>query len=276
MAKKQETEETKDLAESGSAPLATIGKLEYALLKADAADMIEVIKDNMGPGGLKAFDLTRVKVPSGGGTTWQMPTLQGMKNIEEIEGVVIYWCDVRAYWSQSFTGAGTPPDCTSEDCERGFGEPGGDCVECPFSKFGTATNAKGENARGQACKQIRRMFILTPTSLLPILVAAPPTSIRKVAEYFRLLAGSGLRYWQISTRLKLIPDKNADGIKYSAILPEPGTQLTPEQAAVIKKIAESITPRISVVPITAEDYPVDEAPRADERAPAGEAALTGE
>jgi len=261
MAKKEAIEEVAasgaatPLAAAAGAPSPMIGGCEYALLKTDAKHMLAVIKANMGDGGLSAFDLTRIKMPAGGGTVWQVPSLKGVKNIETIEGVVIHWQDVRAYWARAFSGEGTPPDCSSDTCAMGQGDPGGECAHCPFAAFGTATNAKGEPARGQACKQVRRLFILTPGSLLPVLIAVPPGSLKKLVEYFRLLAGSGLFYWQVSTRLTLSATKNADGITYSQITVAPGAPLDPDQAAIVQKVAEAIAPTLADIVIDSNDYP---------------------
>ncbi|PZN12097.1 MAG: hypothetical protein DIU69_04480 [Bacillota bacterium] len=58
------------------------------------------------------------------------------------------------------------------------------CATCPFNKWGTAIRPDGTKGRGKACREKRLILFLPDGFALPVLIAAPPTSIRAV-ETFR-------------------------------------------------------------------------------------------
>ena len=170
---------------AASKEIAIVEASEYAIVQSSPQKLQELIRDNVG-GAITAFDLDRCKVPAGGGTMWEIPTLEGWSEEKTIDGVIVYFSDPRAYWNIDFddSGGGTPPDCSSVDGYNGLGDPGGECVKCPLSAFGSA-----RKGGGQACKQMRFLFVARPTSIIPLLVVAPPTSLRGLKQYFIRMAG---------------------------------------------------------------------------------------
>src|SRR5262245_7669139 len=101
--------------------------------RTDLATIQAAIAANIGSGGLSEFDLTRIKIPSGGGLQWPVPSLEGEIMESVIEGVIVLVCATRAYYSQPMSeGSGNhPPDCSSSDGISGTGKPGGHCALCP-------------------------------------------------------------------------------------------------------------------------------------------------
>lgn len=218
---------------------------QYAIVSADAETLRQVVADNLGAGGnITPFDLDRVRVPAGGGTTWEIPGLEGVTESKELLGIVAYWRDGKSYWATSIdeSGGGAPPDCASEDGITGRGDPGGDCGRCPFSVFGSDLLPNGQRGRGKACKDLRLLFICRPTDLLPLVLQVPPTSLGSVKKYFLRLASGGVPYYGVVTRFTLGVAKNAAGIKYSQIEAALATRLTPEQTARLKEFSESLRP----------------------------------
>lgn len=216
----------------------------------------EVIRENTGGAGLSAFDLDRVHIPPGGSTTWTIPSIEGEKESKELEGVVIYWRDVRSFWKDPFTGAGTPPDCASIDSERGVGDPGGPCDQCPNAEFGSHPSGVG-----QACKQIRQLFLLTPDSLLPTVVALPPTSIQPVRKYFLGLVAKSLSYYEVVTRLTLEKTSNKGGIAYTRVVAQFVDVVGPDARPALISYRDAIKPQLSSHSFTdvsdAGDAPLD-------------------
>lgn len=210
----------------------------------------QVLQENVG-GDLSPFDLDRVKIPAGGGTTWNIPTIDGEVESKDLTGVVVGWSDKRVFWRDSYSGNNTPPDCYSEDGEHGIGDPGGNCLVCPMAKFGTAREGKG---RGQACKQIRLLFMMSKESILPFVVSLPPTSVQAIRKYFLRLAGNVIHYSAVETELKLEKTKNQDGIEYSRISASVCRRLDSEAAGKSRKYADELKPVISKVKVEAEDY----------------------
>lgn len=233
--------------------LQPIDETTTALAIPDAASIKEIIEANVGAGGISEFDLDRVRVPAGGGTTWEVPTIDGPQDAKTIDGVIVAWKDSRSYWAHQYDGSKSPPDCSSPDGVTGIGSPGGDCQTCPFAQFGTAMDATGKNTAGQACKLGRVMFIMQPGRTLPLVVTAPPSSLKPVRSYFLRLASQGVPYYGVTTRLGLVKAQSGNGITYSQIEATPGGRLATEDAAKWKAFSEAIRPLVSRV-VDAEAY----------------------
>lgn len=244
--------------------LAVLGD-SYAIARVDggAANVMEVMRENLGNQGASVFDLDRVRVPSGGGTAWEVPTLDGLEPSKHVEGIIVHWREPRAYWKLSLdeSGGGVPPDCSSVDGVFGVGDPGGQCVRCPLAAFNTAPpkTPGGEPGRGQACKQMRLLFLLRPTDLLPLAIFAPPTSLGNLRKYFLRLASAGAPYYSVVTRLGLEKTNNAGGIEYAQIVPEVATRINPADIATIKEYSASIQSTLDAVQVTDDDLATAEA-----------------
>lgn len=224
------------------------GGSHFLVLQGEQA-ISEIISENLGELGITQFDLDRVKFPTGGNTMWTIPSLDEDKTEKELRGIIVYWKDVRAYWTELFSGEGNPPDCRSDDSIVGYGNPGGVCGKCPLSQFGSAPNGKG-----QACKQIRLLFLLREGDMLPLVIALPPTSINNVKKYFLRLASKSIPYWGVITTLTLEKTKNANGIPYAKVVPVLDSVLDEETKARVKAYAETIRPTLKKTSIKPEDY----------------------
>lgn len=64
----------------------------------------DVIEANLGGESIDQFSLDKVKVPAGGGTQWEIPTLTGEISAPTIEGVIVAWKTVRSYYDKPYTG----------------------------------------------------------------------------------------------------------------------------------------------------------------------------
>lgn len=195
------------------------------------------VKENVGDSELTVFDLDKIKIPAGGGISWEIPTLSGEPDTgKEIKGVIVYQIDQRSYWATKFNGDNVPPDCSSVDCVHGVGEPGGQCRDCPFSVFGS----EPEHKRGQACKQVRILFILCEGNILPYIIVAPPTSVKPIKQFMLRMASQGAIYYEHEVKLTLSKAKNKDGIDYSEIKPTLIGKLSPDAIAQVKSYREQI------------------------------------
>lgn len=58
------------------------------------------------------------------------------------------------------------------------------CATCPFNRWGSAVRPDGTKGRGKACREKRLILFLPDEFALPVIVAAPPTSL-KVVDNFR-------------------------------------------------------------------------------------------
>lgn len=186
---------------------------DYQLFNPEA---MAAFHDNLGGEPISMTDLVRIKVPSGGGTTWEVPTVEGDDElVKEIQGIIIFSKMTRAYWVDEFTGAKNPPDCSSDDGIIGRGDPGGLCVNCPMAQWESSPKGDGN----QACKKVQLLFVMVPGNVLPYLIPVPPGSLKNVRKYMVGLSGKGISYSQCVTSFKLTKADSKKGITYSQIVP---------------------------------------------------------
>lgn len=228
--------------------VATSTGSNFAVTKMEPKDLADVIKENIGA-ELNIFDLEKLKIPSSGGTHWSISTLQGDEMVKHVDGVLIYFQDIRGYWKDNFEdNPGQPPTCSSTDCLNGEGDPGGDCQKCAFAQFGSA-----EKGDGQACTQSRRMFMLTEGSLLPIMLTIPPTSLKNARKYFIKLAGYNVPFHSVLTRVKLTTDKSSTGVEYSKVEFETVGQLGKDEHEKVCAYRDSMNGALGAIPIDYQD-----------------------
>jgi hypothetical protein len=246
----------------------------YEIAGIDPQALRQTMEENLGGVDVGALDLDRVKIPSGGATSFEVPTLEGTEAKTEIVGVIIRQRLVRAFWRDSLdeSGGGNPPDCTSPDNVWGHGDPGDrlraesrGCADCPMSDFGTA---KGGEGRGQACQQRHQMFIAIPGEVLPILVSLPPTSLGNAKDYLKRLSSRVIPYYGIVTRITLTKERSAGGQDYAEAHFEVAERLEPAEVEKIRSYAESMAPILDNVRIT--DAPAQQPSAADVEAEAVE------
>lgn len=221
----------------------------YAIATAD--NLKEVLRENLGGQAIRSSDFEKIKIPSQGSTTFMIPGLTGEEAVNELEGVIILNQSQRAYWSTDDGDA--PPDCTSDDCETGRGNPGGSCAKCPFGQFGSA-----EKGKGQACKMSMALFILRPDGFLPYLLRLPPTSLKNARSYMFRLSSRGVPYYGVTTKITLEKDKSADGKPFARAVLNVGTILEESDLQKIKEYREGILPALSKA--ATESINDDEAP----------------
>jgi hypothetical protein len=219
-----------------STDLTTTASADYLALSTPAADLHEIIADNIGP-DFTEQDLLQVKLPSGGATRWEIPTLDGTESAETLSGIIIFSKQTRAYWPESEQ-LGSPPACRSNDAYVGIGDIGAGpgerpCEPCPKAQFGS------DGRRGQACTHRLVWFLLRPGDMLPVVLALPPTSHKAAKAYGRALANASLRKTDVITDIALEKDKNPDGQAYSKALPRLGARLDEDARAKARAYAET-------------------------------------
>jgi hypothetical protein len=223
----------------------------YAVAQFDTSDLQEVLTENFGGGDINLDrDLDRIKVPSGGGLQWRVPTLEGDEDRSELTGVIVLWKNVRQYYATSFDEApNMPPTCSSPDGVIGLGHPdheGADdpegppitreCATCPQAQWGSG------NGKGQACQQNRLLFMLTEGDMLPLVVKLPATSIKPCAEYFKKLTRTGKPFFAVQTKITLERSKSGDGIEYSEARFAMGAALTKDEVSMMRGYKQALQP----------------------------------
>ena len=226
----------------------------YAVVKHDPEQLRAIMAANVGGAKVSEFDLDRVKMPTAGGRIWMIPGLNGDEDSKTIEGVIVAWREPRTYWKEALdvSGGGAPPDCSAADGIHGVGDPGGNCGACPLAQFGSAMR-DGKPSGGQACKQTRLLFMVRTGDLIPLVVTAPPTSLRGLRRYFLRLASREIPYYGLTTRLELEQDKSKDGFTYSKIAPIAGELLSDEDRVRMQAYAEMMAPVFGRVTVESSD-----------------------
>lgn len=233
-----------------STALATVPPGGFLALNHKPDDVQAVVQANLGGQEISPFDLPRIKIPGSGGTTWEVPSLEGTVPAKEISGIVVHFKLVRGYWPGEFKGS-EPPQCSSDDNRVGVGDPGGECASCPLAQFGT-----DKAGRGQACKQMEQWFLLMPDQLLPVVLSLPPQSLAPAKKYRLNLASGMLRVDQVITTLTLDTDTNPDGVKYAFAVPKLGGRLDPDEAARALDYAAMLGPILERMPVVNDiDHP---------------------
>lgn len=227
----------------------------YLALKADPGKVAEIIEANLQGQTLTPFDLDRVKVPTGGGTSFEVPTLDGSEPSKTIAGILMHFTAPRSYWAKSLDeGDGAaPPDCFSPDGSTGIGKfQGRPCESCPMNQW-----ESGRNGRGKACKEKRMLFLLQPESYIPMVIQLPTMSIGPLKQYMMRLASRGMAYWSVVTELSLeVAQQSGGGLKYSRIVPKVAKDglLTELETERVKEVADSLRPFLSArAPAVAPD-----------------------
>ncbi len=133
-----------------------------------------------------SMSFNRVKIPSGGGLQFEIPTddPENPDYDKALVGVILFNHATCAYWppkdddNDEEDEEDNNPLCSSLDGKTGVGTPGGTCATCPLNTYGTA-----EKGKGKACKNMRIIYLLRSGEYLPLQFNLPPTSIRSFREF---------------------------------------------------------------------------------------------
>lgn len=225
----------------------------------DVGTLLDIFHDNFEDGDIDAFQLPRLKVPSGGGLAWTVPTEDGPKPEAVVSGVIIHHRTWRTYWAGKFedSAGGTPPDCSSKDGKIGSGLPGGSCLVCPLNEWGSADVAD-DTKKGKACKESRAVFFLQDGDMLPTLLLLPPMSIKPFKDYLMLITTKMQKpFWQVKTKFALAQDKNAANITYSRATPMYDGALAPDDVLSVRLLKETIVPMLDSYVVSVERSDVE-------------------
>lgn len=208
-----------------------------------ASDMAETVAANIGDEEFNVYDLDKVNVPAGGGTSWDLPDGDPTR---KLVGIPVGVIKRRSYWEKSLDeadGPKGPPDCSSDDTIRGrgaYGEgsndnPSGLCATCPMNQFQDTSNG-GRSAK--PCKEQSNVLLMTEGSALPLVLQLAPTSIKVWRKFMLRLTNKGVKYYRaiVSISLKKIDGNPA----YSVIEPDLDGQIDEENGQKLKTIGDTI------------------------------------
>lgn len=273
MAKKNDaTVATQEQPETG---LSVLENSRFLAIRPNS-DIAEAMQANLAGGEtIKESDLIRVKVPGSGGTRWTIPTAAGEEVSDEVVGVLVYYSTRGVLWPSMDPGNAMPV-LISDDLRtaRKVGDDIGDLNPAVLDSMhlgngvydfrGTAEGGKniyndfgsGKNGIGKRAKESRVMCLLRENEAFPLLINAPPGSLKTVAPFVKRLP---VAHYRAVVSLKLHKIKSKGGIDYAQIVPTMVAQLSLEEGRMIQKlyttplrgVIESLMPEV-------EEYASDE------------------
>lgn len=206
------------------------------------------------------LDFDRVKIPSGGGRAFEIPTGDGddVEVVQQLDGVILYDHPTAVLWLDSLDDKkddeGGRPDAWSLDgvtqvvpeetiakCrERGLAVPSTVLKDCPFNQWGS--DPKG--GRGKWTKNQHRIYLLRPGTMFPVLLTLPPTSIQPYGKWKgkRILMGGYGHPANVLTRITLAVEQSGSGIAYSECRFALVAQLDEVDAAKALALSEQLQP----------------------------------
>lgn len=194
--------------------------------------------------GIAPHELQRIEIPGGKNTNLLVPGLSAdPESVPEVEGTIVFLKSVRFYYEGEYTGGGEPPTCasylvTTNDGtqERGRGNPGGVCDQCPLAEFQPGGEAP-------PCKRKQAVYLRMEGSIPPYLLLVPPTGLKNMRNYMLRLFGHGLMPHHVVTRFRLQSDKNAAGQIFPRLAPpEVARPLTVEERKNAEEYAKLVQP----------------------------------
>ncbi len=156
----------------------------------------------------------RIKIPTGGGTSFEVPNLENSDDpitVKEFSAVILHHHPLFTYYENKYNGSSNPPNCCSFDGVNGNGTPGGKCRFCKLNVFGS-----GENG-SKACKNKHRLYLLRENEIFPVVLILPSSSIQEFSRYVRRLLGVGKKSDSVVTKLSLKKAVNKTGIAFSMV-----------------------------------------------------------
>ncbi|AFL99488.1 hypothetical protein Desde_1056 [Desulfitobacterium dehalogenans ATCC 51507] len=170
-------------------------------------------------------------------------------SIDELKAIVLFKQKTRGLWEEG----NTTPLCSSFDGIMGTDENGNSrrCAECPQNAWGS-----GKEGRGKACKEMRRMFLLTPDNALPIQISFPPTSIGAIDNFFSARLTNRISDIARQVKFSLVPTTN-NGYKFALAVLKNGDDVPPKQILDVNKLRQKFVDSWKNIAIDDEDYMQD-------------------
>lgn len=203
--------------------------------------------------GLSDFQLSRLKIPSGGMTAWEVESLEGTTVEKHLDVILVAMKGKqKSWWARPLeeAGGGAPPSCSSTDGINGFGinvlaadaDPEHHkCNECAWNQFGSARNG----GKGKDCSDFALLYFFTKGSRLPSLLSVPATSLKSLQGYILKLIDAGKRMETCVTRLSLKKVQSASGVGFSQLDLAWQADLSDDDQAAMSGLAESFRARLN-------------------------------
>ena len=219
----------------------------------DVADAHDAMLGAFDQLGISSFNLSKLSIPAGGMTAFEVDDPIKGQSVEQTVRAVIACVKAgqKAWWSTSVEdgGAGSPPDCKSEDGVTGFGnntlEPTTEaasfkCATCPWNQW--ESNRGG--GMGKDCQDHSLMFFFMENRRLPTVLKVPATSLKALQRYAMALIDHGKRLEGVITEISLKKATSRGGIVYSELDLRMIEELPVAEGDHMKAVATSLKDRL--------------------------------
>lgn len=182
------------------------------------------------------LQLDRIKIPAGGSTAFEVPGDDGddTQLVKEITGVILFNHPANAYYKDKYTGGSNPPDCSSFDGKLGIGTPGGECINCPYNKFGSG------DGKSKACKNRRMLYILREGELFPIILNLPVGSSASYKNYVKHVLSKRTSLSRVVTTISLKKAMSDSNIAFSQAVFKMVRPLSEEELVAVAPMVEQM------------------------------------
>lgn len=225
---------------TGSAPTINLPVLSQP------EEIMEATKENLAEG--ESFRLDKIKMPSGGGLTFERIDESGKPYPAQIlKGIILGFKNFKSWYEKSFNekaeGDDTRPDCFSADtvtgsgCQRCSIPTNQPCASCPKN----AWESDRRGGKGKDCADRTRIWLLEEGCAMPVYIDLPKTSISPFKEYRKRLTQKAKVIYGVVTEISLEQDTSQSNIKYSKANFGKVADLTAAERATIKEYINSIS-----------------------------------
>lgn len=189
--------------------------------------------------GLGTIPFDYAKIPAGGGLAFEVGGTdeENPESVSELIGILLWHHPLNSYWKKELSSGSEPPDCISYDGITGVNRLTGEiqnCKTCSYNQFGSKN-------RGKACKNMQKIYFLRESSLIPIVLTLPPTSLKYIRDYLaKQVLLKGLRSHEVVTKITLKREKNAESTAYSRVAFTLLGKLSPVQIEQVNKLREEL------------------------------------
>ena len=114
-----------------------------------------------------------------------------------------------------------------------------------MAKYGSANDGDG-----QACKQMKQLFMLRGESMFPEVVSLPPTSVKSARQFLLKLASQGVPYYHALVQIPLEKAQNGAGQTYGKASLKFVRRLSSDEAQRAVEFHDQVEGFVNRVPVT--------------------------
>lgn len=240
--------------------------MEFPLLQGSGG-VSDAIAANFGSGfHMSEQDLTSVKIPSGGSTSWSIESASGEESVKEIIGLWVHKAYRGVLWPTEEPGANQPVMVANTMTHASLvGDDFGDLDPSILDNFKRDDGSydwrsltdgpspkhplgfgSGKNG-SKRVNEYQMLCVLRPETILPLMVRITPGSFRSLSSFLFQLVDQGIPFYRAVIGLSLTKAANKTGQTFSQVSFRLVDQITEEQGdQVLETYVKSLESALSM------------------------------